>query len=68
MERTLATKPSYIGAEKINEGNFESPMDQIGEINTKITATINNFKQRGGDFKKYVKDLQKAANILKGLK
>ena len=52
----------------LTEGNFESPMDQVGELHNKVTATINNFKQRGGDFKKYVKDLQKAANILKAIK
>lgn len=48
----------------LTEQNFTAPADGIIEVNDKLKALINNYKQRGGDFKNYVRDLESASKIL----
>ena len=44
--------------------NFTTPSQEMTLVINEIERLINNFKQRGGDFKTYVPDLQKAYKIL----
>jgi hypothetical protein len=44
--------------------NFTTPAQEMTIAINEIERLINNFKQRGGDFKTYVPDLQKAYKIL----
>ena len=48
----------------LTEQNFTTPADGIIKINDTLKKLIVNYKQRGGDFKNSVRELEAASKIL----